>query len=85
MAGDYQPRREQGSQQKGRADAEHTSGPAQAVECLSQHGTADEAAEEVAGQVHAARRRTIGACCAADKTGGYGLREKRADADQHQT
>ena len=58
--------------------------PAQAVEQLAQDGGADQAAEEVAGEIDAAGRAAVGGGGAADEAGGGRLGEEGADTDQRQ-
>jgi hypothetical protein len=50
---------------------------------LTEHGGANEAANEVAREVHAARGAAIARGGVADKTGRQSLREKRADGHQN--
>ena len=49
----------------------------------AEHGAADQAAEEIAGEIKPACRAAIGGRRAADKARGAGLGEEGAGADQH--
>src|SRR5882724_2544716 len=82
MARSYEPRGEQGGQRQRQSDADHASGPAQAVDRLAQHRAAQKSAEEVAREIEAACRTAIDGGGAADEAGGRRLGEECADSDQ---
>src|SRR5258707_877167 len=79
-----QAKSEQGGDEQRQRDAGDESAPAEGIEDLAEHGAADETAEEIAGEVDAARRAAIGGRRATDEAGRRGLSEEGADADQRQ-
>ena len=60
--------RERAGNEKSKRDAGDAGFPSEAIEQLSEHCAADEATEEIAGEIDAARRAAIGGCAGSGKS-----------------
>ena len=67
-----------------RPDADDTGSPSVAIEDLSQHKAANEATEEMGGEIEPAGRSAVGTRCTADESRGRCLREEGSDPDERQ-
>src|SRR5262245_45580205 len=66
------------------ADPDDAGRPAEAIEDLAQHRTADESAQEVGSEIDATRRAAVSRGCPANEAGRGRLGEERTDAQQNQ-